>query len=108
MNELQQANPARSLQSPESLASSGSKAAREARQSAEEMEALFLQFLMATMRKSVERSELMPETPGNRLFRGMLDEEYCRLASESGRGLGLADLIESQWSAKPGGKNGRF
>lgn len=62
------------------------------REAAEGMEAMFLDFLMQTMRKNVQKSDMDLENSGTQLFQGMMDAENAMRAARQG-GVGLADQI---------------
>ncbi len=62
-------------------------------QAARAMEANFLKQLVRAMRSSVPESADSKNNRSLQLFRGMLDDTYAEKASESGRGIGLAELI---------------
>jgi Rod binding domain-containing protein len=68
------------------------KADSEARKVAEEFEAIFTSYMMRAMRKTVNKSELIPESLGENIYTDMLDDEYAKIISENAS-LGLADLI---------------
>lgn len=59
----------------------------------------FLSEMVRAMRKTVQRSDLIPETFGERLFRDKLDQEYINSWSDRG-GVGLADMIYTQLKEK--------
>ncbi len=61
-------------------------------QAAEGMEAMFLDYMMKTMRQSVPKNEMMPDSAAVDVYQGMLDSEYAQTAARAG-GVGLADQI---------------
>jgi Rod binding domain-containing protein len=73
---------------PATSADSGDKV----RRAAKDFESLFTSIMLKTMRNSVMRSELVPQSMGEKFYTEMLDEEYGGLISGNAN-LGLADLI---------------
>mgnify|MGYP001576401297 CR=1 FL=1 len=72
------------------------------REVAKEFEAVFLNQLVSAMRKTVGESGLIDKGEGEKVFEGMLDEEWARnLAGRHGAG-GLSDLIYRQLSRRMG------
>ncbi len=69
---------------------------------AREFESLFVSMMLRSMRRTVQRSELLPESMGEKMYRSMLDDEYARMISKEAS-LGLSDLIlnEIQKSENP-------
>ncbi len=69
---------------------------------AQEFESLFVSMMLRSMRKTVNRSDLLPESMGEKMYRSMLDDEYARMISKEAS-LGLSDLIlkEIQKSENP-------
>ena len=55
-------------------------------------EQMFLREMVRSMRKSVSKSDMLPEGMGEQIFREQLDDEYVDKWSTSG-GVGLADII---------------
>jgi Rod binding domain-containing protein len=62
---------------------------------AREFESLFTSMMLKAMRKTVGESSLIPESMGEKIYTGMLDDEYAKLMSMQGT-LGLSDLIEKE------------
>ena len=67
------------------------------REAASEFEVLFLQQVMNSMRDSGFESELVRKSEGEKMFQSMLDEQYARLGTQSGGGLGLGEMIYKQY-----------
>ncbi|MBF0280153.1 MAG: rod-binding protein [SAR324 cluster bacterium] len=67
----------------------------ELREVASEFESLFVNQLLDVMRNSVPESELLPNNHGEKVFHSMLDQEYAKIASKSGK-FGLAELVYQQ------------
>jgi flagellar protein FlgJ len=63
------------------------------------VEAMFVDLMIREMRKSVPENEFMPPSPGERIYREMLDNEYSRIITESGS-IGLAELVLAQLRGK--------
>ena len=66
------------------------------RQAAEEFEAMFLNSFLQEARKGQLADGLLSSSAGD-TFRGMLDQEYARAASQ-GLSLGIADALYGQFS----------
>jgi Rod binding domain-containing protein len=62
------------------------------REAAEGMEAMFLDFMMKSMRDTVQKSDMDLENAGTKLYRSMLDTETAKRAAHQG-GIGLADQL---------------
>jgi Rod binding domain-containing protein len=65
------------------------------------MERLFLKHMIEQMRKTVPDSDLIKKSNGEKIYQGMLDDEYAKLWSRHG-GIGLSDIVSKQLG---GGKN---
>jgi peptidoglycan hydrolase FlgJ len=80
-----------------------SAATRQAlRDASTEFEAVFMNQLVSAMRKTVGDSGLIKKSQGEKMFEGMLDEEWARgLAGRHGPG-GLSDMIYQQLSRQMG------
>lgn len=61
------------------------------------MESVFINLMFTNMRNTVQRSELLPESMGEKIMRSMLDHEMATKMSRAG-GIGLADLLYQQLS----------
>ena len=59
----------------------------------------FLNEMVKQMRKTVPKSELMPESYAEKIFKSKMDEEYVDSWADQG-GIGLADLIYKQMHEK--------
>lgn len=70
-----------------------SKDAKKIRQLAEDFEAVFLETMVAAMRKTVDKSGLIDGGNAEEIYRSMLDSEYAKLMSAQ-RSTGLANAIE--------------
>lgn len=62
---------------------------------AREFEALFTSMMFKAMRNTTGDGELIPKSMGEKIYTGMLDEEYAKMAGTGGT-LGLAGLIEQE------------
>ena len=62
---------------------------------AREFESLFTSMMLKAMRKTVGRGSLLPESLGEKIYTGMLDNEYARMIGTQAT-LGLSDLIEQE------------
>lgn len=67
------------------------------RDAANQLEAVFINMLMKTMRSTVSDSEgIFKKSEAEKMFEGMLDEEYAAKMSEAG-GIGISDMIFDQF-----------
>ena len=64
----------------------------EIRAAAEGMEAMFLDYMMKSMRQTVEKNDNDLENQGTEIFQNMRDSEISQKAAHAG-GIGLADQI---------------
>jgi flagellar protein FlgJ len=72
------------------------------RGAAEQFEAVFLNQLVSAMRKTVGDGGLVAKSQGEKMFEGMLDEEWAKnLAGRHGPG-GLSEMIYRQLSRRMG------
>lgn len=77
---------------------------RDKREAAEAFESLFLEQLLAEMRKSVPEGGLFKKGFAEQTFEGMLDRTYAGLMAARG-GVGLADQLMRAWGTEePGGE----
>ncbi|MFH1137356.1 MAG: rod-binding protein [Pseudomonadota bacterium] len=60
-----------------------------------EFESVFIQNLMASMRKTVVKSGLLPESPGSETYESMFDQQIATFLSK-GRGVGLGQAMFNQ------------
>lgn len=72
------------------------------RGAAKEFEAVFMNQLVSAMRKTVGESELIKKSQGEKMFEGMLDEQWARgLAGRHGPS-GLSEMIYRQLGRQMG------
>lgn len=76
-------------------------AREELRKSARDFESIFVNMMLKSMRESVQKSGLLDGGNAEEIYKGMLDQEYSKLMTETGR-LGLAETIERQLSRAAG------
>jgi flagellar protein FlgJ len=70
----------------------------ELRKAVQELESVFINMMMKTMRSSIQEEDgFFKKSESEKMFEGMLDEEYAKKLSEAG-GIGLTDLIVDQLS----------
>lgn len=69
------------------------------KETCQEFESLFLNMMMKEMRKTVPESELLSSSFASDTYQEMLDEEITKAASK-GKGIGIADAMYNQISAK--------
>lgn len=67
------------------------------RKTCQDMESVFINLMFTNMRNTVQRSEFLPESMGEKIMRSMLDQEMATKMSRAG-GIGLADLLYQQLS----------
>ena len=65
------------------------------RKTCQDMESVFINLMLSNMRNTVQRSELLPESTGEKIMRSMLDQEMATKMSKAG-GIGLAKLLYEQ------------
>lgn len=68
---------------------------QELREVASEFESLFITQMMKVMRESVPDSDLVEKSNGEKVFRSMLDQEYSKIAAQSGK-FGIGEMIYQQ------------
>ncbi len=61
---------------------------------AQEFEAMFLADMLNRMSEGVEVNDMFGGGKGEEMFRSMLNQEYGKIASKSGSGIGLASSIQ--------------
>ena len=77
------------------LPGNGSEGAK-LREAANEFEVLLFQQMMKSMRSAGFETGLVKKSEGEKVFQGMLDEQYARLSTQS-KGMGLADMIYKEY-----------
>ena len=70
------------------------------RKAAGDFEALLTQQMLKTMREAGFKSDLLPESNGEKIFRSMLDEQYAQSMAQSEGSLAEALLRQLQPPAK--------
>ena len=60
-----------------------------------EFESVFIQNLIESMRKTVVKSDLLPESPGSETYKTMFDQQFAVFLSQ-GRGMGLGRAMFNQ------------
>lgn len=63
----------------------------------EEFEAVFIQYLLKSMRSTIQDSGLIEKSQGRSIFEGMYDEELSKTMA-AGRQMGIADMLYNQLS----------
>lgn len=81
-----------------------SQAEDDLRKAAKEFEAMFLNLVMKQMRETVPENDLFGDSSKTKVFQGMLDEEYSKLAGET-KSYGLAEMIYQNLSKAKGGSS---
>lgn len=64
----------------------------------QDLESVFVNRVLAAMRASIPRSDLITRGMATETFESMLDEEYAKTISQQGT-LGLADILYRQLSS---------
>ena len=67
-----------------------------------EFESIFVYQMITAMRKTVAESSLIKKSNGEKIFEGMLDEEWARKLSGQNSMSGLSDVIYRQLSQQLG------
>lgn len=67
-----------------------------------EFEAIFIQQMIAAMRKTVGDGELIKKSNGEKVFEGMLDEEWSKTLAGKGGPNSLSEMIYRQLSRSMG------
>ena len=62
---------------------------------AHKFEAVFINQMVTEMRKTVTRSGLIPEGPGEKVYQAMLDSDYSEKMANSDQ-IGLSNMIYKQ------------
>lgn len=62
---------------------------------AKEFESIFSSMMIKAMRKTIGENPLLPTSMGEKIYTGMLDDEYARVIGEEGT-LGLSSLVEKE------------
>lgn len=76
------------------ISSSANPDIKQIRKLSEDFESIFLEIMLKSMRDSVQKSDLIPNSNGEQVFRSMLDSEYASQMSKQSKG-GIADAVES-------------
>lgn len=71
------------------------------RKSAKDFESIFVGMMLKSMRASIQKSGFLDGGNAEDIYKSMLDQEYSKMMSETGR-MGLADTIERQLSRAAG------
>ncbi|MCL2741959.1 MAG: rod-binding protein [Oscillospiraceae bacterium] len=85
----------------------GARSDRELRDACMEFENVFLNILMRELRRTVPKSDFIPEGFGMEVFKSMLDEELMKAAAKSG-GIGIAESMYRQLSPSASGLRDRL
>lgn len=76
------------------------------RQATEEFEAVFLNQMIAAMRSTVGEGSLIQKSAGEKIFEGMLDEEWSQKLAGRHGSRGLAHVLYQQLSRQMGLEDG--
>ena len=85
------------VQQTAQITTADTKDKKQLKAACQDMEAVFLNFLLRSMRKTVNKGELMGSGKDEETFRDMMDTEVCKSASKSSS-TGLADVLYRQLS----------
>lgn len=80
------------IRSAEAL-KSGKADAEQLQKVSQDFESLFLSMLMRSMRKTVEKNDLLSGGRGEEVFEGLLDMHLSEVSSRRGSVLGIGDMI---------------
>ncbi|MBN2617049.1 MAG: rod-binding protein [Spirochaetales bacterium] len=69
------------------------------RETCEEFEAMFIKQMLSAMKSTVNKSDLIKENMGEKIFDDMLYDEYAKKMSKTA-GLGIADMMYKQLAVK--------
>lgn len=70
----------------------------------QDFESIFVGYMLKNMRKNTMQSDLVEKGMGEEVFTDMLDDEYSKLISKTGK-IGLADIIYKQLNANDKSEN---
>jgi flagellar protein FlgJ len=82
-----------------STTSAGNADDKKLRQACKDFESVFLGYVLKSMRKTVEKSDLMGSGQEEEIYQGMMDDEICKTAAES-NSVGIADALYNQLSTQ--------
>lgn len=74
-------------------------ASSELRKIAGDFETVFSKMLLASMRKTVQKTPLFHAGRGEEIFSELLDNNYSAALSKKGKGLGIAEMIVKKYAA---------
>ncbi|KAB2952595.1 flagellar biosynthesis protein FlgJ [Heliorestis acidaminivorans] len=77
----------------------GSEEDKKLRELCQEFESIFIYQMLKSMRNTIDRSDLIPESPGRQIWESMLDEEYAKEMAKK-EDLGLARLLYQDLSGQ--------
>jgi peptidoglycan hydrolase FlgJ len=86
-----------SVSSHRSNAAQPSKDVLRLKEACKDFEAIFLSYTLKSMRKTVQKSEILDSGLEGDIYQEMMDSEFCKAAAESGT-TGIADAIYRQLS----------
>lgn len=66
------------------------------RAACQEFESVFIQQMLKSMRKTVQRSDLIQQSAGRDVWESMLDEEYSKEMAKSGK-FGLGEVLFNEF-----------
>ncbi|HLF93106.1 MAG TPA: rod-binding protein [Planctomycetota bacterium] len=84
---------------PSRPAEAQTQASSELRKIAGEFETVFSKMLLASMRKTVQKTPLFHAGRGEEIFSELLDDNYSAALSKKGKGLGIAEMIVKKYAA---------
>lgn len=80
-----------------STKSSTSSEDNKLKQACKDFESIFMGYMLKSMRKTVEKNELMGTSQQEEMFQDMMDDEICKSAAET-NSIGIADVMYRQLS----------
>jgi len=84
---------------PDAAAATAAKGEADLRKLASDFESLFSKMLLASMRKTIQKSPLFHAGRSEEVFAELLDNNYAEAVSKRGKGLGIADMIVKKYAA---------
>lgn len=80
---------------------SGARSERETAAAAREFEAMFIAQMLKPVFETLPREGMFGGGPGEKVFQGLLVEQYGRAVAASG-GVGIAEIVEREMLARQG------
>jgi flagellar protein FlgJ len=98
---IQQQVAAQQVQNSNTDKDDASKRLLKLKKTCSDFESVFIQSLVKTMRKTVIKSGLLPESPGTETYKSMFDQQLSTFLSK-GQGMGLGQAMFNQMVGREG------